>query len=175
MSNVRVGDTVTVAHLGDIEGESTNWAKTDHLEIGSRHTVMEITDDGWFLLDGKGFYHRPERFCTFPFEPTDIMEGETRRHNEGKPQLSYILEFDYALDLVAGVMERGAKTYSRGNWKLGGRHTELASLLDSAMRHLKDRQSGEVYDPKMGTDHLANAACNILFALYHHGQEPKGE
>ena len=99
----------------------------------------------------------------------------TTRYNEGKPQLSYILEFDYALDRLAEVMERGAKTYARNNWKLGGENTELESLLDSVTRHLKARLNGQVYDEKMGTDHLANAAAGIMFALYHHGVAPKGE
>ncbi len=99
----------------------------------------------------------------------------TTRYNQGKPQLSYILEFGRALDLVAGVMERGAMKYDRKNWQLGGENMSLESILDSVMRHLKASLSGEVFDRDMKTDHLANAACGILFALYHHGMRPKGE
>lgn len=90
-----------------------------------------------------------------------------------KPPLSYILDFDHALDRVVEVMERGAKKYSRNNWKNGGPNTELPVLLDSVMRHLKARENGEIHDADCGTDHLANAACGILFALYHHGKAPE--
>lgn len=98
---------------------------------------------------------------------------ELQRAGTGvKPPLSYVLDFGPALDRIAEVMARGAKKYSRNNWKGGGKNAELATQLDSVMRHLAARQCGEVYDADMGTDHLANAACGILFALYHHGKAP---
>lgn len=90
-----------------------------------------------------------------------------------KPQLSYILDFDHALDRITEVMQRGAKKYSRNNWKGGGPNASLDILLDSVVRHLKARQNGEVYDAECGTDHLANACCGLLFALYHHGKAPE--
>lgn len=90
-----------------------------------------------------------------------------------KPPLSYILDFDHALDRIAEVMERGAKKYARNNWKGGGPNGDLPVLLDSVMRHLKARQNGEVYDAECGTDHLANACCGLLFALYHYGKAPE--
>lgn len=99
--------------------------------------------------------------------------GELQRAGTGvKPPLSYILDFGPALDRIVEVMERGAKKYSRNNWKGTGKNADLAVQLDSVMRHLAARQCGEVYDAEMGTDHLANAVCGLLFALYHHGQKP---
>lgn len=99
--------------------------------------------------------------------------GELQRAGTGvKPPLSYILDFGPALDRIVEVMERGAKKYSRNNWKGGGKNAGLSVQLDSVMRHLAARQCGEVYDADMGTDHLANAVCGLLFALYHHGQKP---
>lgn len=98
------------------------------------------------------------------------MTEQTMRHNEGKPQLSHILEFDGALDELARVCEHGAVKYDRGNWKKGGPNAELFSLLDSAMRHAKKRANGEVFDtdPKMkNVRHLAQVAWNALAALYH--------
>jgi len=98
---------------------------------------------------------------------------ELQRAGTGvKPPLSYVLDFGPALDRIAEVMARGAKKYSRNNWKGGGKNAELAIQLDSVLRHLAARQCGEVYDADMGTDHLANAACGLLFALYHHGKAP---
>lgn len=98
---------------------------------------------------------------------------ELQRAGTGvKPPLSYVLDFGPALDRIAEVMARGAKKYSRNNWKGGGKNAELAVQLDSVMRHLTARMGGEIYDADMGTDHLANAACGLLFALYHHGRAP---
>lgn len=100
--------------------------------------------------------------------------GELQRAGTGvKPPLSYILDFGPALDRIVEVMDRGAKKYSRNNWKGGGKNATLSVQLDSVMRHLAARQCGEVYDAEMGTDHLANAVCGLLFALYHHGQKPE--
>ena len=106
------------------------------------------------------------------YTPGNMKTALKREGTGNKPQLSYILEFERALDLIAGVMERGAEKYARTNWKGFGPNSGLPILLDSVMRHLKARMNHEVYDKDMGTDHLANAACGLLFALYHHGEEP---
>jgi len=99
-----------------------------------------------------------------------------KRYGTGKkPPLSYILEFDQAIDYIALAMERGAKKYARLNWKNGGPNSELSILLDSVLRHLKARLNGEVFDVESGNDHLANAACGLLFALYYHGKAPRGK
>lgn len=101
------------------------------------------------------------------------MKQTVKRFGTGKkPPLSYILEFDQAIDLIAYAMEKGAEKYSRLNWKNGGPNTELSILLDSVLRHLKARLNGEVFDKDSGSDHLANAACGLLFALFYHGQNP---
>ena len=95
-----------------------------------------------------------------------------KREGTGKKHpLYFILDFGRALALVAVVMLRGSYKYTRNNWKGTGPNAELPILLDSVMRHLVDRQCGEVHDPEMGTDHLANATAGLLFALYHHGKE----
>ena len=108
-----------------------------------------------------------------------MSNATMQRHGTGvKPQLSYILDFGHALAKVAEVMHRGhiLRGYARNNWKGGGGNADLPTLLDSVMRHLEARQNGEVHDlfekDGIGTDHLANACAGLLFALYHHGQEP---
>lgn len=100
--------------------------------------------------------------------------AKVKRYGTGKkPPLSYILEFDHAVDLISWAMDKGAKKYARLNWKNGGPNSELNILLDSVLRHLKARLNGEVFDQESGNDHLANAACGLLFALYYHGQAPQ--
>lgn len=193
----KVGDEVVVQTLDDVKDEHENWAKNDGLLMYGVYVVTEVTDDGWLALEGHKLYHHRDRFRSqqaieleaqevdrhHPLWPEDPLvgpadfhaPGETLRYNDGKAQLSYILEFGRALDLISGVMERGALKYERKNWALGGKNVTLESLMDSTMRHLKDRMDGKVYDTESGHDVLAHAACGILFALYHHGQEPEGE
>jgi hypothetical protein len=65
------------------------------------------------------------------------------RYNEGKPELSHVLEFPTMLEEWARVCAVGARKYERGNWKLGGRPRE--EFLDSAMRHLLAMANGEEF------------------------------
>lgn len=138
-----------------------------HLELQEAEVPPLYVGDDTFPVGPPEAFPAPLDF----HEPGKLVS--TLRYNKNKPQLSYILEFDHALDMIADVMTKGAVKYARNNWKLGGDNTELSSLLDSAMRHLKARQNGEDYDPDFGSDHLAMAACNILFALWHHGEWPR--
>ncbi len=94
------------------------------------------------------------------------MTNETMRHNAGKPELSYVLEFEAALDELAEVSRKGAIKYARGNWKKGGANVTLQSLCDSALRHMRSALAGELRDKELGTLHIAQAAWNMLAATY---------
>lgn len=91
------------------------------------------------------------------------MTEKASRYNEGKPQLSYLLDFDRALDALVKVCEQGAIKYEELNWKKGGKPDR--EYIDSCLRHVKAYQNGEVYDKDMGTIHIANAAWNLLAML----------
>jgi len=82
------------------------------------------------------------------------------RFNEGKPKLSYILQFPHAIEAVARIMELGAEKYGDGNWKLGGKPDK--EYLDSMMRHLRSFMDGEKYDQDSGCSHIGHATWNLL-------------
>lgn len=75
------------------------------------------------------------------------MEEKGLRYNEGKPQLSYLLDFPLAAKGLAARFEIGAKKYGRDNWKKGLDETQI---IDSLMRHLLAFNNGEVYDEDGG-------------------------
>lgn len=80
------------------------------------------------------------------------------RFNQGKPKLSYILDFGPALRGVAQVSEGGAAVHGRGNWRRGMPWTEV---VDSLLRHLEAYQNGEDMAPE-GTPHIDHVAWNAL-------------
>ena len=82
------------------------------------------------------------------------------RFNEGKPQLSYILEAKDAITGCAAVLEFGAEKYDRGNWKKG---LDKNEIIDSLLRHLTSYLSGAEYDEDSGLHHLDHVTCNALF------------
>lgn len=106
----------------------------------------------------------PENFG--PDTGDENVADETMRHNTGKPELSFILEFEEALDELAEVSRLGAIKYDRGNWKKGGPNVTLQSLCDSALRHMRAALAGDKRDKELGTLHVAQAAWNMLAATY---------
>lgn len=84
------------------------------------------------------------------------------RMNNGKPQLSFLLQFPTAVEAFARVKELGAIKYERDNWQLGGKPDW--EYLDACLRHVMAFMSGEYYAEDTGCPHLAHAAWN-LFAL----------
>lgn len=64
------------------------------------------------------------------------------RYNEGKPQLSFILDAPLAMEGLSKRFELGAAKYERDNWKLGLDENEL---VDCLLRHLSKYKNGEHY------------------------------
>lgn len=77
-----------------------------------------------------------------------------------KPPISLVTRtFIWAVARVLGI---GATKYSRGNWMRGMSFTEVANGI---LRHVTAWISGETYDQETGENHLAHAACGIMFLL----------
>lgn len=74
-----------------------------------------------------------------------------------------------SLEEIAKVLAFGAKKYERANWAQG---INQSRLISAAMRHLGQYNNGEDFDSESETLHLANAACNLLFAIWMHKNRP---
>lgn len=68
-----------------------------------------------------------------------------------------------ALLSVVRVLTKGVEKYDRDNWQIvpGARTRYLAA----ALRHTLAYLGGEKIDPELGENHLACAACSLLFLL----------
>lgn len=63
---------------------------------------------------------------------------------------------------VGKVLTFGAKKYEARNWEKG---FAWSRPYAAALRHLFAWWSGETYDKETGLNHLAHAACELLFLL----------
>lgn len=100
------------------------------------------------------------------------MAEMSERKNQGKPELSYVLDAMPALKDMVAVMEFGAKKYARNNWQKG---FPKDKLLDSMLRHIDAFYSGEELDPESGLPHVGHILCNAMFLAYHFGSHAKKE
>lgn len=104
------------------------------------------------------------------------MPEQAERRNEGKPQLSYILDAPLAMEGLASRFELGAKKYARDNWKKG---LPTKELIDALLRHLKAFQNGEEMCEEFDKDgnslglqpHIDAVVWNavVLSEQYHRG------
>ncbi len=100
----------------------------------------------------------------------DIIENELRVVNQQggvkadgakvRPTLLF-KSLHKSLSEVLAVLEFGAKKYAPDNWK----KVEPHRYDDALLRHVMAYLSGEKNDPDSNLDHLAHAACCILFLL----------
>lgn len=84
------------------------------------------------------------------------------RDNTGKPPLHHLLYFSNALAEVTKTCEFGQMKYSKHNWLKGGSY---ASVVDSLLRHLFKRASGDIHDEESKVSHLAHVVWNALALL----------
>jgi hypothetical protein len=75
-----------------------------------------------------------------------------------------------ALFEIAKVLDFGKKKYDRGNWAQG---IELSRLISASLRHTYKFNQGEDLDPESNINHLAHAACNLMFAIWMYKNKPQ--
>lgn len=68
-----------------------------------------------------------------------------------------------ALQETVHVLSLGAIKYEENNWMYVP--DSQNRYFDALQRHLWSWKSGEQNDPETGINHLAHAACNIMFLL----------
>ena len=94
------------------------------------------------------------------------MDGKADRFNEGKPQLSYMLDAPNAMIGLCKAFEAGAEKYSRDNWKKG---LDRKELIDCLMRHLVKAEAGDPVDEETGVDHLYHVVWNAVVLAEQYG------
>lgn len=82
------------------------------------------------------------------------------KYDDGKVPL-FLLPTE-ALREVARVLEFGMRKYDAWNWKKG---MDWSRLSGAALRHLFSWLEGKDIDKETGLNHLAHAACCVLFLL----------
>ncbi len=94
----------------------------------------------------------PEDYCT---------SAKALTFDDGKPPLANLPPAGIAA--VARVQAYGhAKYKDFNNYRKG---MEVSRQLSCAMRHIMAYMDGETLDPESGQNHMAHAACRLLFAL----------
>lgn len=68
---------------------------------------------------------------------------------------------------IGRVMAFGAEKYEVDGWKTMMSDEYARDRTGSLLRHILAYKSGEETDPETGESHLAHAACNLMFLLYH--------
>lgn len=63
---------------------------------------------------------------------------------------------------IAKVLDYGARKYAPHNWRKGISYTRV---LSAAQRHMWAWNDGETVDKETNLNHIAHAACNLLFLL----------
>ena len=90
----------------------------------------------------------------------ESTNNEAMKYDGEKVRLD-LLPADPIID-VGKVLTYGAKKYSERNWEKG---LAWSRCYGAALRHLLAWHKGETNDPETGLNHLAHAACEILFLL----------
>lgn len=86
------------------------------------------------------------------------VKEQADRYNEGKPELSYLLDAPLAMEGLANRFALGAKKYSRDNWKKG---LPTEQIIDALLRHLKAYHNGELVDED-GGEHVDAIVWNAV-------------
>lgn len=131
-----------------------NWSD---LTIGKSYLVNEgrFKDDIGDIRDARYWNMVPGD--SLPDDTAALEESKAKRYNQGKPQLSYILQGTKSVEGLAKVLEFGATKYERGNWLKG---LDKNELVDSLLRHLTSFVNGEVLDQESNLPHVDHIHFN---------------
>ena len=87
-----------------------------------------------------------------------------RNNFDGFEKLPYELLPLIALEEVTKVLDFGQEKHSPDGWRELGKE-DLKELYASSLRHIFAWKRGVENDHESGVNHLAHAACNLLFII----------
>lgn len=85
-----------------------------------------------------------------------------------KPRLSLIPK--EALWALGGALTYGEKHYGAHNWRKG---LKVSHLIDAALRHINEFNTGENIDEKSQNHHLGNAMAGLAMAIWMLEHKPE--
>jgi len=83
------------------------------------------------------------------------------KFDEGK--LRHTLFPVEAMEEILEVLEFGAKKYERDNWRYVENPRDR--YINAALRHITEYRKGNILDEETGKQHLASAACCLVFLI----------
>jgi hypothetical protein len=89
-----------------------------------------------------------------------LDDSEAMHFDSGKPDLT-LIDPGFQREM-AKVLGYGAKKYSVDNWRKGSSYRRYVA---STLRHIQAFLEREDIDPESECEHLAHAACNIMFIM----------
>lgn len=102
----------------------------------------------------------PTAVPPYPWTTMPQDASQAQKKDAGKCRME-LLPF-LALRDVADVLAFGAQKYSAHGWRAG---FEWSRAYGATLRHLTSWWMGETNDGETGLNHLAHAACELLFLL----------
>jgi len=137
-------------------------SKWDHKQVSKVAISEDLFEEQ--VIDNRGKRGQPDYVVKDNnYEKQRVAQKDSdkaMRFNEGKSQLSYMLDADVAMKGMCDVFAFGAEKYDRGNWKKG---LDEKEIMDSMLRHLTAYNNGEVLDPESGLPHVDHITCNAIF------------
>lgn len=148
------GDKVKCINIGNNDPGIVTLNKIYDVLDADENFVTFINDSGDSDIFGNRFF---ELIC--------VTEGIKFDQNKAPMDL---IPYE-SLEEIAKVLAAGEKKYGTANWASG---IEMRRLLSAALRHIGQFNSGEDFDSETNTLHLANAATNLLFAIWMYKNRP---
>ena len=146
---------------------SRSFSKRDHIRRKSK-TCTKVLSDGSvcgrsFVPVGSHQIHCPVHMAQASRAKAPVPGGaEGVKNDKGKTRWD-LFPFSAASKIV-DVLEYGATKYGRDNWKTV--KDAERRYFAACLRHLASWIEGEKLDPESHLQHLAHAACSLLFILH---------